>query len=71
MIEIELIADSPKDLLEQINDEVNGTIETKWNESILSVGNELAKGTIRFMPFDWGVNLMDIDLLIKKNSFSK
>ena len=71
MIEIELIADSPKDLLEQINDEVNGTIETKWNESILSVDNELAKGTIRFIPFDWGVNLLDIDLFIKKEFIFK
>jgi AraC-like DNA-binding protein len=71
MIEIEIVADSQKDLLEQINDKIGGTIESSWNESILTIDNQYAKGTLKFIPFDWGVNLLDFDIVLRKEFIFK
>ena len=66
MIEIEIIADSPKDLITQIHEVTGGILETVWNESYLKINNEFATGFIRFIPFDWGVNLLDFELNLHK-----
>lgn len=71
MIEIELIADKDKALLEQIADEIGGTISSNWSECVLTVNNEYATGEIRFVPFDWGVNLFDFDLKLHKEFIFK
>ncbi|WP_204346498.1 helix-turn-helix transcriptional regulator [Psychroserpens algicola] len=78
MTEIEIIAESPKDLLHQIKDVLGGHIIEKWNEYSLTFDNENAKGTIKYLPFDWGVNFLDFDitfydeitLKIKASSFN-
>ncbi|WP_375240249.1 helix-turn-helix transcriptional regulator [Polaribacter sp.] len=66
MITIDIIANSQKDLLEQIQQKIGGSIINNWNESILTIDNENAKGTLRFVPFDWGVNLLDFDITLRK-----
>lgn len=66
MIEIEIEADSPKDLITQIYNGIGGVFETQWNETILKINNDIAFGSIRFIPFDWGVNLLDLDLKFHK-----
>ncbi|WP_047547606.1 helix-turn-helix domain-containing protein [Psychroserpens sp. Hel_I_66] len=66
MIEIEIIADSPKYLLRQIKDVIGGEIDEKWNEHILTINNSNAVGTIKFMPFDWGVNFLNLDITFSK-----
>lgn len=66
MIEIEIIADSPKDTIEQIKEVIGGTIEELWSECVLVVDNENAIGTIKFNPFDWGVNLLDFEITFHK-----
>lgn len=71
MITIEIIADSPKDLLEQIQESIGGTINNSWNESILTIDNENGKGTMKFIPFDWGVQLLDFDILLRKEFIFK
>ncbi len=66
MLEIEIIADGPKDLITQIHEATGGILETKWNESFLKINNEYAIGFIRFIGFDWGVNLLDFELKVHK-----
>ncbi|RCS26403.1 AraC family transcriptional regulator [Polaribacter sp. WD7] len=66
MIEIEIIADSPKDFIEQIHDVTGGLITNSWNETLLTVNNDVAIGTIRFIAFDWGVNVLDFELKVHK-----
>ena len=66
MIEIEIEADGPKDLITQIHNGIGGIFETNWNETVLKINNEVAFGTIRFIPFDWGVHLLDFNLKFHK-----
>ncbi|PQJ80614.1 helix-turn-helix domain-containing protein [Polaribacter porphyrae] len=66
MINIEIIADSPKDFLSQMQDEIGGNITEKWNEFNLFVNNGNAFGNIKYIPFDWGVNLLDFQIKFHK-----
>ncbi|TXD50926.1 MULTISPECIES: helix-turn-helix transcriptional regulator [unclassified Polaribacter] len=71
MIEFEIIADSPNDTLEQIKDAIGGSIEEHWGECTLVIDNENAAGKIRFIPFDWGVNLLDLEITFHKETIIK
>lgn len=71
MIEIEIIADSDKNLLEQIAKKIGGSITSNWSENTLTINNENATGKIRFIPFDWGVNLLDFDIKLHKEFIFK
>ena len=71
MITIEIIADSRKDFLEQVQDKIGGSIVNSWNENILTIDNENASGSLRFIPFDWGVNLVDFDMVLHKELIFK
>ncbi|AQS95022.1 AraC family transcriptional regulator [Polaribacter sp. BM10] len=71
MITIDIIANSQKDLLEQIQQKIGGSIINNWNESILTIDNENAIGSLRFIPFDWGVNLLDFDITLRKEFIFK
>tara|TARA_R110002049_G_scaffold54571_1_gene151892 strand:- start:109 stop:1137 length:1029 start_codon:yes stop_codon:yes gene_type:complete len=62
MIEIEIIADNSKEILEQIKKKIGGTIAEAWSECTLVVNNDIAVGNIRFIPFDWGVNVLDYNI---------
>lgn len=66
MIQIEIIADSPKDFLAQLQEELGGIITEKWSESVLKINNKNAFGTITFLPFDWGVNFLDFKVKFHK-----
>lgn len=71
MIEIEIIADSPKVIIEQIKEAIGGNIKEHWSEFTLIIDNENAVGKIKFTPFDWGVNLLDFDITFHKNFILK
>lgn len=60
--EIEIDADNIDDLIIQLKNGLGGILENKWNETILKINNKIAFGSIRFIPFDWGVNLFDFNL---------
>ncbi|WP_298499533.1 AraC family transcriptional regulator [uncultured Algibacter sp.] len=62
MIEIEINAENSKEILENIQKHIGGTIEDKWSEYTLNVDNDIAKGSICYIPFDWGVNLIDYNI---------
>ena len=69
MIHIEIIADSPKDFLEQLQDAIGGEITERWSEFVLTINNENAIGSIRYIPFDWGVHLLDFSIKFHKEVF--
>lgn len=62
MIEIEITAHNSKEMLEQLHEKIGGEIDEKWSECTLVVNNDLARGNIRFIPFDWGVNVLDYNI---------
>mgnify|MGYP003147244512 CR=1 FL=1 len=66
MIHIEIIADSPKDFLEQLQEGIGGEITERWSEFVLRINNENAIGYIRYIPFDWGVHLLDFEIKFHK-----
>ncbi len=66
MKHIEISADSPKDFLEQFQDAIGGEITERWGEAILKINNQDAIGSIRYIPFDWGVHLMDFKIKFHK-----
>ena len=62
MIEIEIKAANSKEILEDFQKHIGGTILEQWSECTLIVDNDFASGSIRFIPYDWGVNLMDYSI---------
>ena len=71
MIEIEIFANNTKETLEEIQNYIGGTIDEKWSECTLVVDNEKARGSIRFIPFDWGVNLLDYNIIFTEDIMLK
>ncbi|SEL95469.1 AraC-type DNA-binding protein [Aquimarina amphilecti] len=49
-------------ILEQLNSYLKGTIVSQWGEHVLEFDNELGKGLVRSISFDWGVSLLDYDV---------
>ncbi|WP_397445472.1 helix-turn-helix transcriptional regulator [Polaribacter sp. R77954] len=66
MVHIEIIADSPKDFLEQLQDAIGGEMTERWSEFVLKMNNENGIGYIRYIPFDWGVHLLDFEIKFHK-----
>jgi AraC-like DNA-binding protein len=62
MTEIEISADNTMDIIDQLQNNIGGEILERWGESTLVVDNDKAKGTVKVIPFDWGVNLMIYDI---------
>ncbi|WP_178989129.1 helix-turn-helix domain-containing protein [Winogradskyella schleiferi] len=66
MIEIALTPSNTKDILTQISEHLDGTIEERWGEYTMTIDNANACGNITYIPFDWGVNLLDFDIKFYK-----
>lgn len=62
MTEIYIEAKSTEGVVREIQKAIGGSIEERWGESILTVNNSLAIGTIRYITFDWGVNLLEYEI---------
>lgn len=62
MITITIDAKDTEGTVRQIQQELGGQIIERWGEYSLKVDNEKAKGTIRFITFDWGVSLLEYDV---------
>ena len=52
MLHIEIIADSPKDFLEQFQDAIGGKITERWSEFVLKINNDIAIGSEYAKSFD-------------------
>ncbi len=62
MIKIEVDAQDTAESVEQIKHVIGGEIEERWGQHTLNVSNDKANGSIRFITFDWGVSLLEIDI---------
>lgn len=59
---IEVHAQSLKSTVEQMQGTLGGEIKERWGEYTFAVNNQNAKGTIRFITFEWGVGLLEFDI---------
>ena len=59
---IEIIEGEEQSIIEQLNKFIDGSIEETNGEEVLTFQNELGKGSIRNIRFDWGIALLDYDL---------
>lgn len=64
-INVDLSLNQP--LIKQISSTIKGRTEQSYNEHILNFDNELGKGTIRNIIFDWGISLIDYDVNFNKD----
>ncbi|WP_421808680.1 helix-turn-helix domain-containing protein [Flagellimonas sp.] len=62
MIKIKVDAQDTAESVEQIRDVIGGEINERWGQYVLNVSNEKAEGSIRFITFDWGVSLLELDI---------
>ncbi|WP_299129055.1 AraC family transcriptional regulator [uncultured Winogradskyella sp.] len=62
MITINITAKDTEGTVRQIKDVIGGEIMERWGEYSLTIDNDNAKGSIRFIDFDWGVSLLEYDL---------
>jgi AraC-like DNA-binding protein len=63
MIRIKITADNTIEILNEIHNSIGGSIQDIWGEHTLIVNNNIAKGTIKFIPFDWGVSMLHYDIM--------
>jgi AraC-like DNA-binding protein len=59
---ITIEAKSTEGTVKQIQKAIGGTFTERWGEHILVVDNEIAKGTISFITFDWGGSLLEYNI---------
>ena len=62
MTKITIDAKSTEGIVKQIQEVIGGHIQERWGEHTLTVNSKLAFGTIRYITFDWGVNLLEYDI---------
>lgn len=55
-----------EDFFRILNTYLDGNIEEKWGEVVLTFSNKLGKGNIRMIDFDWGIKLIDYDVKLKE-----
>ncbi|GAL68371.1 hypothetical protein JCM19301_1978 [Jejuia pallidilutea] len=56
MQHIKINADTSAEILTEIKDAIGGTIQETWGEHKLIINNLVAKGYVKFIPFDYGVS---------------
>jgi AraC-like DNA-binding protein len=62
MMSIRITAEDTAGTVEQIKDAIGGEIVERWGEHILRVDNEIAKGSIHFITFEWGGSLLEYNI---------
>ena len=63
MKEINLTVSNIFESAKQMQRHIGGSLSQKWGEYILEVDNSLAKGCIKYIAFDWGVSLIDFNII--------
>ncbi len=62
MTRIQIDAESTAGMIQQLQDALGGRLRERWGEHHLKLGGAIAQGDIWFIPFDWGVNLVEYNL---------
>lgn len=63
MTTINITAEDTAGTVKQIQEVIGGRIEERWGEHVLHVSGPLANGSIKFIDFDWGVSLLEYDIV--------
>ena len=63
MKEINVSAKNTKDSILKIQQQLGGVISENFGLFTLDIDNDIAKGCIRFITFDWGVNLIEHNII--------
>jgi len=63
MITIKIKEKTLKKSILVIQKHLGGDLTEKWGESVLNIDNDLAKGCMRFFDFNWGVSLVELNLI--------
>ncbi|MGV8814271.1 MAG: helix-turn-helix transcriptional regulator [Gelidibacter sp.] len=63
MIEVIVNATTTEGGLAQMQNYFGGNITERWGEFTLTFDNDLVKGSIKCISFDWGVSLMEFDAI--------
>lgn len=63
MKEIKLNISNIFETAKQMQRHLGGDLSQKWGEYILDIDNTLAKGSIKYVAFDWGVSLVDFNIV--------
>lgn len=61
-MDIRIDAKSTEGIVKQLQRAIGGTITERWGEYTLTINNLTANGNIRFITFDWGINLLEYDI---------
>ena len=62
MIKIHVDAQDTAESVKHLQKVLGGTLTEKWGQHTLTISNEKAEGSIRFITFDWGVSLLEYDI---------
>ncbi|TLP70619.1 helix-turn-helix domain-containing protein [Maribacter sp. ACAM166] len=54
----------PNAMFSQLQSCLKGELKEAWGERVFTFDNELGKGTIRTLPFSWGISLLDFDITL-------
>lgn len=63
MKEINITAKNTKDSIKKIQSQIGGIISKRFGLYTLDIDNDIAKGCIRHITFDWGVNLIEYNII--------
>ncbi|TXD85204.1 helix-turn-helix transcriptional regulator [Subsaximicrobium wynnwilliamsii] len=63
MINIRIKEKTLKNSILAIQKQLGGELSEKWGEYVLEVDNDIAKGCMRFFNFNWGVSLVEINII--------
>lgn len=59
---INVTATSTEGTVRQIKEVIGGEIIERWGEYVLQVDNDIAKGKITFITFEWGASVLEYDI---------
>ena len=65
-MEIYITAKNSSETLTQLQDYLGGHVEERWGEHILRINNTKAKGAIRAITFERGVNLLEYNITFQE-----
>ncbi|WP_339625935.1 AraC family transcriptional regulator [uncultured Maribacter sp.] len=68
MKELFIKGSNPKTIFSQIHSCINGDRREDWGETVLTFNNEFGKGALRTISFNWGISLIDIDILLNDDT---
>lgn len=68
MKELLIKGSNPKSIFSQIQSCIDADMREDWGETVLTFNNAIGKGTLRTISFNWGISLIDFDILLNDDT---